>query len=401
VRNQVWSWKGTRPLSGWRSILDVTIPWSKTDWSLVFLALALISTSLAFVFEMSASDEQYGRQDIVFASHLKKYVVAAPFLVLGYFVRPRWLRRNAWLVYGVAMLLLVLVPIIGSERNNARRWIQLPMGFDLQPSELAKIGLVLVLARSLYRNRLETVGDWFVPGLLAAVPVLLVAAQPDLGTALTIVPVTLGLFWLAGAKGETLATLVVAGVALGGLAWQFEWVQGYQLKRIDVWARSYDADALIAEKNGPAFHAYMSRTSIGNGGLFGTGMGEGVANEAAHLPERESDSIFAVIAEEGGFVGAAALVGAYLAFASLLLVAAGRTRERFSRLVVGGVGLFFASHFFINVGVNLGLLPMTGLTLPLISTGGSSLMASFLALGLALGLSARREPSLDLDAFRD
>ena len=125
-----------------------------------------------------------------------------------------------------------------------------------------------------------------------------------------------------------------------------------------------------------------------------------MANEAGHLPERESDSIFAVIAEEGGFFGATALVFLYVGLASMLLLAAGRTRERFSRLVVGGVALYFAAHFFIHVGVNIGLVPMTGLTLPLVSTGGSSLLTSFLALGLALGLSARYEPSLDRDAFR-
>jgi len=125
-----------------------------------------------------------------------------------------------------------------------------------------------------------------------------------------------------------------------------------------------------------------------------------VANEAGHLPERDCDSIFAVIAEESGFVGAAALVVLYLLFASSFLVASSHVRERFSRLVVGGVGLYFLSHFLVNVSVNLGLMPMTGLTLPLISTGGSSLLASFLALGVALGLAAQREPTLDLDAFR-
>jgi rod shape determining protein RodA len=401
VKDHVWSWKGTRPPSGWRSIVDTRIPWSKVDWSVVFLALLLVGTSLAFVHQMSESDWLHGRDDIVFESHLKKYVVAAPFLLLGFFLRPRWLRRNAWLAYGAVMLLLCLVPVIGEERNNARRWIAMPVGsFDLQPSELAKIGLILILARSLYRNRLQSIGDWVAPALFALLPMALVVKQPDLGTALTVVPVTLGMFWLAGAKGETLVAIVLVGIVLGGLAWQLEWVQGYQKKRIDVWAQSYESGPLIENKNGAAFHPYHARMGIGNGGLLGTGLGRGVANEAGHLPERESDSIFAVVAEEGGFVGATLLVVLYLVFSSLLLVTAARTRERFSRLVVGGVALFFAAHFFINVGVNLGLLPMTGLTLPLISTGGSSLMASFLALGLALGLSARREPSLDLDAFR-
>jgi len=393
-------WKGQRPPSGWRSALDARLPWFRVDWSVVLLACAMVATSLVFVYHMGLADELYDRDRIRFAKHLQKLAVALPFLLIGLFVRPRWLRGHAWLVYGAAMALLLLVPLVGEERNNARRWIAMPLGFDLQPSELAKVALIVALARALYRNRLESLGDWLVPAALAIVPMALVVAQPDLGTALTVVPVTLGMFWLAGARGDTLIGLCLIGALVAGLAWKLEWIQSYQKRRIDTWAACFEHEALRENRNGAAFHAYHARTVIGNGGLLGTGLGQGVANEAGHLPERESDSIFAVIAEEGGFVGASLFVGLYLLFCALLIGATGRTRERFSRLVVGGVGLYFASHFFINTGVNVGLLPMTGLTLPLISTGGSSLLASFLALGLALGLAARHEPSLDRDAFR-
>jgi len=139
---------------------------------------------------------------------------------------------------------------------------------------------------------------------------------------------------------------------------------------------------------------------IGNGGLRGEGLGQGIANRAGHLPEKESDSIWAVIAEELGLIGSGAVLFAYSLFAMLILRAAGELRDRFSRLVVGGVGLYFAAHCFIHVGVNIGFLPMTGLTLPFVSTGGSSILASFGALGLALGLTARRAIALDADAFR-
>jgi rod shape determining protein RodA len=396
----VWSIKGQRPLSGWRSALSVRVPWARIDWPILLLALGLLAMGLFFVEEMARSDEVFGRQSIRSGAQLKKALVAAPFLVLGFALRPRWLRRNAYWVYGFTMLLLLLVPIIGLERNGARRWIQLPIGFDLQPSELAKLGLILALARALYRNRLEELRDWRLPALLALLPMALVAAQPDLGTALTIVPVTLGLFWLAGARASRLIGLILGSALLGFLAWRFEWVHGYQKKRIDTWVACLENRALIENRNGAAFHTYQARLSIGNGGLTGTGFGQGVANEAGNLPERDCDSIFAVIAEEGGFVGAALSVVLYLGFAGMLLVAAGRTRERFSRLVIAGVGLYFAAHFLINAGVNLGLIPMTGLTLPLVSTGGSSALASLGLLGLALGLSARAEPALDSDSFR-
>jgi rod shape determining protein RodA len=208
------------------------------------------------------------------------------------------------------------------------------------------------------------------------------------------------MLYLAGADGRVLSA-VVAGVAVLGLsAWKLEWVQEYQLRRIDTWAASFDPEHLREDKNGDAFHVYHAQVAIGNGGWLGTGLGRGIANQAGHLPERESDSIFAVIAEEGGFFGAGALIVLYALLVVLILADAGHIRERFSRLVVGGIGLYFASHFLVNAGVNLGLLPMTGLTLPLLSTGGSSLLVTFLSLGLALGLSANAEPSLDEDAFR-
>ena len=396
----VWTFKGQRPLAGWRSVLSTRIDWARLDWHVALLALAMVGTSLAFVHTMAEADLRFGREDVSFASHLKKLTVALPSLFLGLSLRARWLRRSAFGLYGLTLLLLALVPLIGEERNNAVRWIQLPLGFDLQPSELAKLGLILVLARVLYRVRLQRWSEWAAPALLALVPMALVAVQPDLGTALTIVPVTLGMAWLAGAGGRMVAAIVLSGALLGGLAYQLDWVEGYQKKRIDTWAACLDDAVLIESRNGPAYHTYQARVAIGNGGLLGTGLGRGVANEAAHLPERDCDSIFAVIAEETGFAGSAAFVAAYLLLACSILASAGRLRERFSRLVVGGVALYFLAHFFVNVGVNLGLLPMTGLTLPLISTGGSSLLASFLALGLALGLASQREATLDLDAFR-
>jgi rod shape determining protein RodA len=398
----VWSIKGQRPLRGWRSAVSLRIPWVRLDWPILLLGLGLVALGLVFVDHMAQADELFGHKvKISSEKQLTKALLAVPFLVLGLLLRPRWLRRNAYLLYGCALFLVCLVPLLGEERNGARLWIPLPFGLDLQPSELVKIGLILALARALYRNRLKRARDWRAPGMLVLVPLFLVMVQPDLGTALTLVPVTLGLFYLAGARLRVLGGLVLGATLLGFGAWRFDWIQGYQKKRIDTWASCIDPATLIENRNGAAFHTYQARVAIGNGGLTGRGLGRGVANETGHLPERGSDSIFAVIAEEGGFLGASALVLAYLLFSGLFLVAAGRTRERFSRLVIAGTGLYFAAHFAINAGVNLGLIPMTGLTLPLMSTGGSSLLVSLALLGMALGLSARAEVSLDSDSFSE
>jgi rod shape determining protein RodA len=374
--------------------------WEELDWHTLAVAGVLLAFGLVFLNAMAVADGAFEGRRISFEGHLRKLAVATPFLLLGLGARPRWLRKRALWLYAGCLLLLLAVPFVGDERNNARRWIETPV-FDLQPSELAKLGLILALARVLHRNRLSSAQDWLAPAALALLPMGLVALQPDLGTALSIIPVTLGMLYLAGARGRVLSAAVLL-VLLGGFAaWKLELgIRDYQAERVDTWVDSMEAQALIEGRRGPAFHAYHARVAIGNGGALGTGLGRGVANETGILPERESDSIFAVIAEEGGLVGAGALLSLYALLVVLLMLRAGNLRDRFARLVVGGVALYFAAHLFIHAGVNLGLLPMTGIPLPLFSTGGSSMLATFTALGLALGLAANVEPALDQDAYR-
>ncbi len=401
MKGAAWIRRSHGPLWLERAVDPARLPWLRVDWHVLGIALSLLAIGMLFVHGMSSADRVHERGEIEFSSHLKKALVALPALGLGLCLRARWLRRHAWLVFAVCIVLLLLVPVLGEERNNAKRWIPLPMGFDLQPSELAKPGFVIALARLLYTRRMAKLGDWLRAGLLTLVPMGLVMAQPDLGTALTLCPVALGMVYLAGARGRAILRVVVLGLACGWLAWRLELVRPYQVERIDTWLGSWSAGELIQGRNGPPFHAYHARVAIGNGGWFGQGLSQGVANEAAHRPERESDSVFAVVAEEAGFLGTTGVIVLYTLMIVLLLHSASGVRERFSRLVVGGLALVFAAHFFINIGVNLGLVPLTGLPLPFFSTGGSSLLASFFSLGVALGLAAQSEPTLDADAFRD
>ncbi len=369
-------------------------------WGVLFLSIIMLMTGLVFIAAMDASPSNTGPRRINFDGHKEKLLVAIPIFFAGLFLRPQWLRRNTPLIYGGCIALLAWVPYFGDERNNARRWIQLPR-FDLQPSELAKVGLILMLARVLHKNELKSPGDWLLPLLVAALPMGLVAMQPDLGTALTMVPVTLGLIYLAGGSGLAILGLVGGAALLGATAFKADLIQAYQLERIETWVESFDTADLIASRNGPGFHTFHARAFTGNGGMYGRGLGEGVANETGLLPERDCDSIIAVIAEEAGFAWTSILLLAYALMIGLLMVAASRLRDRYARLAVGGVAIYFGAHLVINVSVNLGLMPMTGLTLPLLSTGGSSLLATFLALGLSLGLSSHHERDLGSDAFRD
>lgn len=377
------------------------VRWGALDWHVLLLGLVLWLVGMRFVYAMSEADLAYERNDVEFGKHALKALMAMPFLLLGLSLRSRWLARNAWLLYGGALFLLVLVPIIGDSRNGARRWIALPGGFDLQPSELAKIGVILMLARVLYKNRLEKPRDWLPPIAVALVPMLLVVKQPDLGTALSVVPVALGMLYIAGARAGVLLRFLGAAAICAFCIWHFQWgVHDYQLQRIRTWVESYSAADVIAAKSGPAFHSYHARVAIGNGAWVGQGLGDGIANTAGHLPERDCDSIFAVVAEESGWLGTALIVLTYGLFIVSILGSAGGLRDRFSRLFVAGVGLYFASHLVIHSCVNLGLVPLTGIPLPLFSTGGSSMTATMLAIGLALGLAANKEPSLDQDSFR-
>ncbi len=377
------------------------VRWDRLDWHVLLLAALLLGIGLLFVHAMSATDEALGRNDVRFSSHLQKVLIALPAFVVGLSLRARWLRRNAHLLWAASVVLLLLVFVLGDARNGSRRWIELGP-FDLQPSELAKVGVILGLARTLDHLRMRRLRDWVPPLCLALVPMALVALQPDLGTSLTIVPITLGMLYVAGARGRLIGGFL-AGAALLALGlWQFEiGIRDYQMQRIHTWLRGWSAPELIAERSGAAFHTYHARVAIGNGGLVGQGIGQGFANEAALLPERDCDSIFAVVAEEAGWVGGTMVLILYALLVLSLFASASGLRDRFSRLVVTGVGLFFGAHLLIHAGVNLGLLPLTGLTLPLFSTGGSSLITAFVALGLALGLASHRAMSLDAETFRE
>jgi rod shape determining protein RodA len=395
----------SHPFSPARIFSLRAVRWLELDWHVLALALLLLAIGLVFVRAMSEADavaERVGEASSVsFARHFQKMVLCLPAIAIALALRPRFLRRNAYLLFAGSLVLLVLVQFIGGSRNGSQRWIPLPGGFDLQPSELAKIAVILALARVLYRNRLERAKDWGPPLMIALAPMTLVALQPDLGTALTLVPITLGMLYVAGARASVLLRFVLGAAIIGVCVWQFQiGVHDYQLQRIRTWFDGFYAQDLIDARGGPAFHSYHARVAIGNGGIFGQGIGQGVANQAAYLPERDCDSIFAVVAEELGLAGTMCVLVAYGLMIALMMGSASAIRDRFSRLAAGGIALYFAGQLFVNVAVNLGLVPMTGVTLPLFSTGGSSMLVTFTMLGLFLGLASHREPSLDQDSFR-
>lgn len=307
----------------------------------------------------------------------------------------RW-RAQAYLFYAAVLMPLIWVLFAGRATNGSRRWIDLFGGFKLQPSEFMKVAVILVLARWFADHpKPSRLSDLFKPGVLVAVPAFLILLEPDLGTALVFVPLFLGMAWLSGLPWRSFRWLLLLPVLLAPIGWLA--IQDYQKERILTWwhQNELSPEEIAAE----GYHLHHAKLAVGSGGLTGFGFGQGPENRLDLLPERHNDFVFPVIAEEYGFFGAVGFLLLYASLGITLLAYAARYRDPFARYTLAGVGMHFLIHLSLNVGVTLGVWPTTGLPLPMISFGGSSMMASGLALGLAVVVGATRAPLFSSRAF--
>jgi cell division protein FtsW (lipid II flippase) len=304
----------------------------------------------------------------------------------------RMLTRAAWPLYflSLALLIFVLVPGVPEwlvrPKNGARRWISMGL-FEFQPSELAKIAVVLALAQWMRGVSLRRFSMFVVPFLMAAPPMLLILVEPDLGTALMFAPAVIAMVVAAGARVLHLALLV--GVVLLGAPLSYPFLKPHQRDRVD---------ALLAQVRGEdtfvgdiGFQADRAMTLAGSGGLLGAGRER--AQALVHfnrLPEEHNDMIFAVICCRWGFLGGMVTWGLGLLYAFGALLVASGAREPFSRLVATGIAGTFIAQLVINTGMTMGIMPVTGVTLPFISYGGSSLVALWIGTGLLCNLAMRR-----------
>lgn len=325
------------------------------------------------------------------------------FVVLPHYVH---IMRLSWVIYAVAVLALLGLPFFAPSINGARRWYAFP-GFSIQPSEFAKIAVVLALAALLrFKSRAKTFEGLIVPGLVAAVPALLILKQPDLGSSLVFGPVLLAMCYAAGASLRSI--LILLGIAAGFMVLAyFYWLHDYQVSRVQMWGDhwSWDESNLhthdVREKiRGKGYQPWQALIAMGSGGWVGHGLGMGPQNRYDFLPYRSEDYLFAVVGEEGGFVGCLVVLGLIAVLVLGLLSIAMRTRERFGKLVCIGVAAWLGSQSLFHVAVCGWLIPSTGLPLPLLSYGGSSTLAMLLALAICINIGARREPILSGDGFR-
>lgn len=298
---------------------------------------------------------------------------------LGY---RRWV-EGAYLIYAAAVVLLVAVLIVGEIRQGAQRWLAFG-ALNVQPAEFAKFALVLCLARWLGSLDREAITRWtglIAPLAVTLVPALLLVQQPDLGSGLLLIPIAMTLLWMAGCRRRHLVGVVLIGCALAPVAWHF--LRDYQRQRLLVFLDPH-IDPL-----GAGYTVIQSKIAIGSGELAGKGWLAGTQNQLNFLPERHTDFIFSVVGEEWGFVGAALLVGLFWWLIRWCFQIARSVNEPTGRLVAIGVASSLGYQAVINMGMAMGLLPVVGLPLPLVSYGGSSLVMTMAGLGLVW--SVRRE----------
>ncbi|MCW8131221.1 MAG: rod shape-determining protein RodA [Planctomycetota bacterium] len=359
----------------------------RIDWMLLGCAAALIGLGIFFIASASGAGEGWGyagRQAVFLAMGVAAFIAVqrADYLTM---------MRHAPLLYAGGLVLLMGV-FFTRPINGARSWFDLYF-FKLQPSEIMKPVLILTLAHYLiYRESYKRLTGLLVPLILCFIPMALILKQPDLGTTMVLVPVVFAMLYAAAARLWHLALMVLCGA--GGLVgmW-FTIMKDYQKNRILAWL--YPEKYRLSE----AWQQLQSQTAIGSGGFFGKGWGETSQGSLTLLPEKHTDFIFAVASEEGGFLIAALLTLLLCALAIQGLKIASRTREPAGRLIAVGVSALLGGQALINMGVALGLLPTTGVTMPFVSYGGSSLISSLICLGLLINVGAKQTIMLGRETF--
>ena len=291
-----------------------------------------------------------------------------------------------WLA-AVIGLIIVLIPGLGSEINGARAWISLPGGFQLQPAELAKIaiivGMAMILADREESDKDPTDLDVLKALAIAAVPVLLIVAQPDLGTVLIISAAVVAMIGASGAPARWVIGLLLAAIVGVFAAVQTGAVNSYQVARLQSFVDP------SADPQATGYQLRQSRITIGSGGLLGKGLFEGPQTNGRFVPEQQTDFIFTVAGEELGFVGCSIILLLYILFFIRAFAICRRSSDLFGRLVCIGVIAWFAFQTFENIGMTMGLMPMTGVPLPFLSYGGSSMFANLIGVGLLQNVHAR------------
>jgi len=355
----------------------------RINWGLVLVLTAIAGVGVVALYSAAG-----GRFEPWAARHGIRYAGALGLMLIVALIHPKVWLALSWPIYTIAMLLLVAVDVVGKIGMGAQRWLVLgPL--QIQPSEIVKVAVILVLARYYHNLRSHQAGQflWTLPPLaIILAPVALVMVQPDLGTAMMVLMGGAIMLFVAGVRLWMFLMAAIGAVACLPVAWSF--MHDYQKKRVLTFLDP-DRDPL-----GAGYHITQSKIAIGSGGLFGKGWLQGTQSSLNFLPEKQTDFIFTTFVEEWGMVGALVL----LALFTLVLVwgfsIAMRSQHHFGRLVALGVTAMMFLYVFINTAMVMGLLPVVGVPLPLVSNGGTAMVSVMFACGLLIGVNVYRDAQL-------
>ena len=354
------------------------------NWLLVILLSLVAGFGFAMLYSAANGDFDpwASRQMMRFGAGLVLMLMVA-------MVDIRFWFRHAYLIYLLALALLIAVEVMGVIGMGARRWVDLGL-FQLQPSEIMKIALILALARYFHGIAHEDIGRiplLIVPALMTILPAVLIVRQPDLGTAALIMMLATAILFLAGVRIWKFMLGFALLVAAVPIAWSFL-LHDYQRQRILTYLNP-ERDPL-----GAGYHIMQSKIALGSGGVFGKGFMQGTQSHLNFLPERQTDFIFTMLAEEFGLIGCLILVSLYIFILAYGVAISLRARSQFGRLVGMGVIVTFFLYIFINIAMVTGLIPVVGVPLPLVSYGGTALLSLLFSFGLLISVYIHRDVAI-------
>ncbi len=362
----------------------------------LLLGASLLILSTASINVLETDPYHYVKNQIVWI--VTGLIIATVVAAIDY---DRWKKINWW-VYGINIFLLILVLVVGSSAKGAQRWITITSAIRIQPSEFAKVLYIVTFANFLSKRKgkLNNVKDFIVPLLFTLPPTMLIFLQPDLGTALVFGAIFIGMMFVAGANPFKFGSIilgtfiaVVTAVYLHfatNLPWPLSYLEGLRLPLED-----YQLNRLLVfidparDISGDGYHVIQSVWAIGSGGLWGKGFREGTQGQLNFLPEHHTDFIFSVVGEEFGFIGTSILLFIFCIFLLRIISIGMKARDGHGMLITAGVVSMLAFHIFVNVGMASGIMPVTGLPLPFITSGGSSMWANMMAVGLVISVGLR------------
>jgi len=401
--------RSLRPLR-WKSLLQ---PWQEVDWLLLAMVLAL-----TFIGGLAIRSVELHEPQTDWAQHWVTGAVGLGFAMAIARWRYDALSRMYWLIYAITNVALVIVIAIGTAANGAQSWLTIG-SFNVQPSEFAKVGIIITLAGLLQERGAKTLLDLFKTLAVTALPWLLIMAQPDLGTGLVFGAITLGMLYWANANPGWLILLVsplVAAIVFGlylpawfvwvalmiYIGWKtlpWRWLGAFFAGVLNLlsgglghiaWGmlKDYQKDRLILfldpdkDPLGGGYHLIQSRIAIGAGGLWGKGIHQGTQTQLNFIPEQHTDFIFSAIGEEIGFVGCLVVLALFWLVCLRLVIIAQNSKDNFGSLLAIGVLSMIVFQVLVNIGMTIGLAPITGIPLPFLSYGRSALLTNFIAIGL-------------------